>query len=441
MSLKSLLASLLLVAAASAQLSGRVGPTTSLSSKQSTICNVLDYGGSIGSADIGPAISSAFTNCVLKHSGSTLYVPAGNYNMKTWVTLNGGSKWAFRLDGLITRAATTGGNMIAVQNANDFEFYSANSAGGIQGLGYQCRNAGPRLIRIVTSNNWSIHDLILVDSPEFHLVIQQGSNGEVYNMAIRGANLGGSDGVDVWGSNYWIHDVEVTNRDECVTVKSPSNNILVERIWCNQSGGSAIGSLSDGTAIQDVVYQNVYTNGGNQAFMIKSNLGSGYVRNVLFQNFISRGTAYGLDINQYWSSQTPGSGAGVQLSNITFKNWDGNVVDGVQRPPIQLICADGAPCYDITLSNVNMWSQTDKAVVKCESAYGTGLSCLKSGSSHTSYAIVTQSATKPAGYTTPTTMSGDLASGFATNAAIPTPTIPTSFFPGLPQISPLAKNL
>ncbi len=97
------------------------------------------------------------------------------------------------------------------------------------------------------------------------------------------------------------------------------------------------------------------------------------------------------------------------------------MVDGVKRPPIQLICADGAPCHGITLKNVNMWSQTDKAVVKCESAYGSGLSCLKSGSTHTSYAKVTQSATKPAGYSTPTTMKGDLASGFATNAAIPTP--------------------
>ena len=62
----------------------------------------------------------------------------------------------------------------------------------------------------------------------------------------------------------------------------------------------------------------MYTNGGNQAFMIKSNLGSGYVRNVLFDSFISRDTAYGLNIDQYWSSQTPGTGAGVQLSNITF---------------------------------------------------------------------------------------------------------------------------
>ena len=43
---------------------------------------------------------------------------------------------------LILYAATTTGNMIAIENANDFEFYSANSAGGIQGYGYQCRNAG-----------------------------------------------------------------------------------------------------------------------------------------------------------------------------------------------------------------------------------------------------------------------------------------------------------
>lgn len=38
-------------------------------------------------------------------------------------------------------------------------------------------------------------------APEFHLVIQQGSNGEIYNLAIRGADIGGSDGVDVWGTS------------------------------------------------------------------------------------------------------------------------------------------------------------------------------------------------------------------------------------------------
>jgi hypothetical protein len=38
-------------------------------------------------------------------------------------------------------------------------------------------------------------------------------------MIIRGGNEGGLDGIDVWGTNIHIHDVEVTNKDECVTVK------------------------------------------------------------------------------------------------------------------------------------------------------------------------------------------------------------------------------
>ncbi|TDL16026.1 rhamnogalacturonase-like protein [Rickenella mellea] len=423
-------------AGASAQLTGRVGPTTPLSQK-TKVCNVLNYGGSVGSNDIGPAIGSAFTNCVLKNSGSVLYVPPGNYNMQTWQTLNGGNNWAFQMDGVITRTGTAGGHMILVNNANNFEMFSSTSAGAFQGHGYQIRNTGPRILRIVNGINFSLHDLIFVDSPAFHVIIDHGSNGEIYNLAIRGANLGGSDGIDIWGSNHWVHDVEVTNRDECVTVKNPSNNLLIERIWCNQSGGSAIGSLSNGINIHDIIYRNIYTNGGNQAFMIKSNGGDGTLRNVLFQNFISRGTAYGLDVNQYW--ETAASGNGVQLTNITFQNWDGIVVDGVQRPPIQFICATGVPCTGMNLQNVNMWSSTGKAVNKCQAAYGTGGSCLKSGSGG-GYAQVTLNVGQPSGYSTPQSMPGDLAAGFSPTAAIPIPSIPTSFYPGLPQISPLARN-
>lgn len=88
--------------------------------------------------------------------------------MQTWATLTGGTSWALQLDGLITRTSTTSGNMIAVVNAVDFEMYSSTSAGGIQGNGYQCRNAGPRLLRITTSTSFSIHDFILVDcKPRF----------------------------------------------------------------------------------------------------------------------------------------------------------------------------------------------------------------------------------------------------------------------------------
>ena len=53
-----------------------------------------------------------------------------------------------------------------------------------------------------------------MDAPEFFLVMDTCSNGEVYNSIIRGGSEGGLDGIDVWGKNIWIHDVEVTNKDE-----------------------------------------------------------------------------------------------------------------------------------------------------------------------------------------------------------------------------------
>lgn len=107
--------------------------------------------------------------------------------------------------------------------------------------------------------------------------------------------------------------------------------------------------------------------------------------------------------------------------DVSFQDWDGAVVNGVQRPPIQFLCDGDTPCSDMTLDNVNLWSETDEAVNKCESAFGVG-SCLHSDSDTVeSYVITTTSISEPAGYTVPPTLSGDLSAGFATDASIPIP--------------------
>lgn len=129
----------------------------------------------------------------------------------------------------------------------------------------------PRLVRIVSPVDSSFHDLILVDSPKFHFVFQFGRNIEVYHLTVRGANLGSYDGIDAVGENYWIHDNEVskiytriflitadiaqvTNRDECVCVKSPSHYALIEHNVCNQAGsGVSIGSLNVSAEISNIV--------------------------------------------------------------------------------------------------------------------------------------------------------------------------------------------
>ncbi|KAG7055752.1 murein transglycosylase [Colletotrichum scovillei] len=343
---------------AAAQLTGAVGPTTSLSQK-TTECNILNYGAvNDNSTDAADAIEKAFKTCVLPHAGSRLIVPDGQYLIKRTVILSNGTNWAFQLDGLITLAyggnwtvdrelilqgfagvgplnATINGegdgqflqNGITIINPVDFEFYSKNGKGAIQGQGYLYRNLAntfrPRLVRLISPINTAVHDLILVDSPKFHIVFDFAVNLEVYHLTIRGANLGSYDGVDVVGTNYWIHDIEVTNRDECVSVKSPSNHALVENLVCNQAGsGISIGSLNVSAPIANIHARNISIIQGNNIAFIKTYPGgSGYVTNVTFENFRSKASLYGLDVNQYWQNTfEPDTGA-VALSNLVFRNF------------------------------------------------------------------------------------------------------------------------
>ncbi|KAL6235692.1 RGase A [Aspergillus navahoensis] len=422
------------------QLSGSVGPLTSVSSKSQTkTCNVLDYGAVADkSTDIGPALSSAWDECA---DGGVVYIPPGDYAIETWVKLSGGKACAIQLDGIIYRTGSDGGNMIMIEHTSDFEFFSSTSEGAFQGYGYEFHAKGsldgPRILRLYDVSDFSVHDVALVDSPLFHFSIDTCSNGEVYNMAIRGGDMGGLDGIDVWSTNVWIHDVEVTNKDECVTIKSPSKNILVENIYCNWSGGCAMGSLGSDTDISDIVYRNIYTWKSNQMYMVKSNGGSGTVSNLVLENFIGHGNAYSLDIDSAWSSMSTIEGDGVELKNVTIRNWKGTEEDGTQRGPIKVKCASGAPCTDVTIENFAMWTESgDEQTYVCENAFGDGF-CLVDGDGDSTFTTILTASAAPSGYSMPS-MDANLETAFGTDSEIPIPTIPTSFYPGATPYSALA---
>lgn len=421
-----------------AQLSGTVGPLTSIDQKRAVKeCNVLDYGVKVDSQiDLGPALNGAFAACA---GGGVVVIPEGNYYMATWVTLAHGNAWALQLDGVINRSGTEGGNMIMIEHSNDFEMFSTTAEGAIQGRGYvmhqQNSITGPRLLRMWDVSDYSVHDLALVDSPSFHFTMEACSNGEVYNMAIRGANHGGLDGIDVFSNNVHIHDVMVTNKDECVTVKSPASNLLIENIYCNWSGGCSFGSLGSDTAISNVVYRNVYSVNCNYMIFIKSNGGSGSVSDVVLENFIGHNNAYNIDVDQYWDDQTTAEGDGVYLNNITFSNWQGTTAAGSDRPQMNFNCADGAPCHDMTLSNVNLVGDDGSTGESyCRSAYGDG-GCLSKGHGD-SYAGISTDAN--IGKVDPPTMAQDLTTDFGWTVPIPIPTVGPSFFPGVAPISAIA---
>lgn len=175
--------------------------------------------------------------------------------------------------------------------------------------------------------------------------------------------------------------------------------------------------------------------------MIKSNGGSGTVSNVVLENFIGHGNAYSLDIDQYWSSMDHLDGAGVQLNNIKISNWTGTETDGLERGPIKVMCADGAPCTAIDVSDFAMWTETgDSQWYSCQSAYASDGAeyCLQPAGNALSYAATTTTvSTAPTGYEAPTMPDDLVTHSWGTTASIPIPTIPASFFPGVQPYSTL----
>lgn len=152
--------------------------------------------------------------------------------------------------------------------------------------------------------------------------------------------------------------------------------------------------------IKNIVYRNVYTQNSNQMMMIKSNGGSGTLQNAQFLNFMGHSNAYTLDLNAFWSNEKTASGSGVQYKNLTFAHWKGTCSNGRQRAPIQVLCPPEVPCYDVTIDDVNIWTESGSSeLYRCQSAFGQG-GCLKDsdGSSalgtYTSTMTVTTMATR-----------------------------------------------
>lgn len=111
--------------------------------------------------------------------------------MATGVKLSDASGYAFQLDGLITLTSdgSFNGNAIVIQRGSDIEFFSSNNLGAINGQGYIKRrdstSQNARLLRFLDTSEVSIHNIILIDAPAFHLVLNDVSNLDLYYITVR----------------------------------------------------------------------------------------------------------------------------------------------------------------------------------------------------------------------------------------------------------------
>jgi len=350
-------------------------------------CNVLTYGAvADNTTDLGPALTNAWQQCVIPNVKTTvatdvlLYVPAGNFLLKTNVVFDDAANWNLHIAGNIYlpfNPALTG-TMLTFENCQNILL---NGPGAIFGNGYRYRPDGnlsanpnrPRLIRFQNCNNCEITAVTLFDAPQFHVTII-GNNNVAHDMAIIASHIGETDGFDMSGNNNYVHDVSVENGDECVTVKTPTNGFLAERITCKFTAGCNIGSFGAGNTavnVQNVVYRNVTISNSDAGIMIKSYPDNvGIVKNISYTDFQMSAAAYPLYISVFWAGDGVDTGK-LQISDVSFNTVTGTGTP--TRPAVLLDCNKATPCESINFSGISLSNTLPNQITH---ACGSGTSSL-----------------------------------------------------------------
>jgi len=190
----------------------------------------------------------------------------------------------------------------------------------------------------------------------FHLTVI-GNNNEVSHVNVNADVIGETDAFDMSGDNNYVHDVVVTNGDECVTVKTPTKNFRAENIVCHYTAGCNMGSFGNGAntaSISGVYYKNVTMYNSEAGAQIKTypnNLGS--VTNVTYDGFKLVDVDYPMSVNLYWCphSNCPSATGTLTVSDVTFKNFQGTE-NGNSRPAALIDCIPNHRCTNINFQNV-----------------------------------------------------------------------------------------
>ncbi|KAJ3202067.1 hypothetical protein HDU82_007624 [Entophlyctis luteolus] len=367
---------------------------------EAAVCNILTYKSAAvqvnGSLDYGPAIWKAYSACIQTNQGDTILVPAGTYSVNYFGTFSG-SNWNFQLDGNLNftfnPTLNTGKNLLIWNRSTNITLFGK---GTIIGNGALWRPGGnlatypnrPRLVRFQNCNNVTMKGLTLLNAPMFHVVLETCNNSLVDGVTIKADNIGETDGFDVSGNQNIVRNVYVENGDECVTVKSPTNGFFAENIVCQYTAGNQIGSFGSSggvAAVENVHYRNVTMIGSQTAAQIKSwPTTSGYVRNILYEDFTVKSTLYVMSVNLFWcdgkdpAKYCPTATGTLAVSNVTFQNFKGTQSSTSARPVAKAEClsVNGAgSCTDINFVNVSVTSGKGTAD-SFSNACGTGRSTL-----------------------------------------------------------------
>jgi polygalacturonase len=244
---------------------------------------------------------------------------------KPFITVNGANAAIMGTQGSAGQGLIDGrGDLDLVgQSVTWWDLANTAKSGGSQN--------NPRLIQSNGVNNFTVYDLSLTNSPNFHLVFNGGNGFTVWGLRIKTpANARNTDGIDPSGTNVTINNSYVQDGDDGVAVKGgnqAAQNMTIENSHFYGTHGISIGSETN-AGVSNILFKNDtlsgtdssgITSSSDNGMRIKSYSSvGGLVSTVSYEGICMTGVKTLLDIDPFYSS-----GNGSHIPNYTNIVVDG----------------------------------------------------------------------------------------------------------------------
>ncbi|GAA0139175.1 hypothetical protein LIER_00777 [Lithospermum erythrorhizon] len=361
------------------------------SSAANLVYNVKNYGAkSDGKSDSTTPFLSAWVAACASTSPATIYVPPGNYLLRSIMFAGQSCKSSaitIRIDGTLLAPSDynvigNSGNWLKFERVNGLSIYG----GTIDGQGsrlWACKTSGKSCphgatsLAFYNSNNIVINGLTSTNSQMFHILIDGCHSAKLQGLKVSApGDSPNTDGIHIQESTgVAILSTHIGTGDDCISIGHGNSNLWIENIACGPGHGISIGSLGwdlEEAGVQNVTVRTVTFTGTENGVRVKTwaRPSNGFVRNVVFQHALMVNVHNPIIIDQNYCpdhKNCPSQGSGVKISDITYQDIHGTSATQVA---MKLDCSKNSPCSNIKMEDVNLSYMDQPASASCENAGG-----------------------------------------------------------------------
>ncbi|WVZ60972.1 hypothetical protein U9M48_010917 [Paspalum notatum var. saurae] len=238
-----------------------------------------------------------------------------------------------------------------------------------------CKEA-PTALSFHYCTSLRVEGLKIVNSQQIHISVEDCSDVQLARLFITAPGTSpNTDGIHITRSkDVQVTDCKIKTGDDCMSIENGTHNLHVSKVVCGPGHGISIGSLGDHNSraeVSSIAIDTVQLYGTTNGARIKTYQGgSGYAKDITFQNMIMYNVKYPIIIDQnYCDNAEPckQQKSAVEVSNVVFKNIKGTTIT---KNAIKLNCSKNVRCHGITLQNINLKMEggKDKPQSSCQNA-------------------------------------------------------------------------